>query len=222
MRRSPFVILATIWLVPVSVGAQPLLGLAFKGGPNAATLTREYRVNRYGFTGGVAGYLQWPLASRFSLAGQMDLLYTPRGAKGVFEGEYFGRFRQRYWDVIIAARPEMQFDPAEVYLLLGAGLNVLLSANQEDASGMKVENNLSRLDVSLLVGAGIALNLPRQNLGPFRLDTVFLEARHDRGFTDTDPADGDSKNRNTSLMLGVSFVVGAGADVQLAAAASTK
>lgn len=209
MKITSFVI-AILWLIPLSARAQPEFGLALKSGPNAATLAKSYRVNRYGFSGGIAGYLQWPLSSRFSLAGQVDLLYTPRGSEVIFDGQYIGRSRYRYSDITVVARPEVRFGPASVYLLLGGGLNFLLSATQEDASGMKrdITGLLNRVDVALLVGAGVALHLPRQKLGPFRLGTVFLEARHARGLVETDTIDGVSKNRASSLMIGVSFSLG--------------
>jgi hypothetical protein len=62
--------------------------------------------------------------------------------------------------------------------------------------------------VALLAGAGIALHLPRRGLGPFHLGSVFLEARHDRGLIGTDTV-GGFKNRSSSLLLGLSFVLGA-------------
>ena len=140
----------------------------------------------------------------------MDLLYTPRGSEAVFEGEYLGKTRQHYFDIAIAVRPEARIGPASVYLLLGGGLNILLSAHKEDASGMGVNitDALSRYDVALLGAAGVALQLPHRELGPLRLDTIFLEARHDRGLIETDDVNEDFKNRTTSLMVGLSLVLG--------------
>jgi hypothetical protein len=71
-----------------------------------------------------------------------------------------------------------------------------------------ITSDLRRIDVALLAGAGIALHLPLQELGPFQLGTVFLEARHDMGLIDTDPVNGGFKNRTSSLMLGLSLLVG--------------
>ena len=205
MKIILIIILMPIVTRPVSAG--PDLSLSFKGGLNAATLAKDYRVNRYGISGGLSGHSRWLLTDRFSLGGQMDLLYSPRGAEVVFEGRLQGKFRQHYFDVTVAARPEMTFGMARFYLLLGGGVNFLASANKENAAGAKedITDGLRRVDVALLAGAGAALRLPRHGLGPFRLGTVFIEGRHDRGLMGIDPVTGGVKNRNTSLMLGLSF-----------------
>jgi hypothetical protein len=195
---------------PVSASAEPELGIELKGGPNAATLAEPHRFNRYGFSGGLAGHVQWPLVDRLYLAGQVELLYTPRGSEAILDNEPLGKSRQHYLDLMVAARPEARLGPGSVYLLLGGGLNVLLSANKENAAGVKqdITGDLHRLDVALLVGVGGALRLPRRDLGPFRLSMVFFEARHDVGLIDSDAVNGGYKNRTSSLMLGISFVVG--------------
>jgi hypothetical protein len=203
-------IAAACWLAPSSSRAEPdELSIAFKGGPNAATQAETYRVNRYGFSGGLSGELKWPLLDRFLLGGQIELLYTPRGAEVVFEGEHVGKLREHYFDLTVAARPEARLGWASVYLLLGGGLNLLVSANKDDAAGagQDITDGLHRVDVSLLGAAGVALHLPSRELGPFRLGTVFIEARHDIGLLDVDLT-GGFKNRTSSLMLGLSFVVG--------------
>jgi hypothetical protein len=212
-------IITSICLAPLYAKAEPELGIAFKGGPNAATLAHDFRVNRYGFSGGLAGHLRWPLLERFSLAGQVELLYTPRGAEVVFEGVTQGKIRQHYFDVMFAARPEVQLNPVSIYLLLGGGINLLASANDENASGVPrdVTGDLHRIDVALLAGAGVALRLPRRELGPFRLGTVFLEARHDRGLIDIDTANLGFKNRTSSVMLGLSLAVGGSASPAMTA-----
>lgn len=206
--KSLFIIIF-VWLIPLSSQADPELNVAFKGGPNVATLAHDNRDTRYGFSGGLATHLQWALADRFSLAGQIELLYTPRGAKAISGGNYLGQVREYYFDIMVAARPQVRLGPASVYLLLGGGLNLLVSANKENASGAKqdITDGLRRIDVALLGGAGVALHLPRGELGPFQLGTVFLEARHDIGLVDTDPMAGGYKNRTSSLMLGLSFVL---------------
>jgi hypothetical protein len=208
MRRLASLIL----LIPVSAAAGPELGLAFKGGPNAATLSEEYRVHRYGFSGGLATHLRWPLADRTSLAAQTELLYTTRGSEIVSEGYYQGRSRETYLDLMVAARPEVKLGRASLYALLGGGLCFLLNANKENSFGTKedITEGLRQFDLALLVGAGIALHLPRRGLGPFRLDTLLLEVRHDRGLIDSDPVVGGYKNRSSSLMLGLSFVLTSG------------
>jgi len=200
--------------LPFEAGAEPEPGLALKGGFNAATLAHDYRVHRYGVSGGAAGYLRWSLGDRLSLAGQLDLLYTPRGANAVFDGELQGRSRQRYFDVTLAARPEMRLGRVSIYLLLGVGVNRLLSAEKESISGSRddITNELYRIDVALLGGAGVALHLPRHGLGPFRLGTIFLEARHDHGLLDTDKVNGGFKNRSSSLMAGLSFAIASGSE----------
>lgn len=196
-------------LAPLSASAAPELSVAPKGGPNSATLAENFRVNRYGFSGGLAGYIQWPLVDRFFIASQMELLYTTRGAETILEGEYLGRSREHYFDLMVAARPEARLGWASVYLLLGGGLNLLVSANKDDAAGegQDITGDLHRVDVALLGAAGVALHLPRHELGPVRLGTVFLEARHDIGLLDTDAVNGGFKNRTSSLMLGLSFVM---------------
>lgn len=202
-------ILMFVWSIPWSAGAEPERGVALKGGLNAATLAEDYRVNRYGLSGGLAGHLRWPLGERFSLAGQMELLYSPRGAETIMEGAYLGRSRRHYFDVTVAARPEARLGRTSVYLLLGGGVNLLASANKENAFGVKVDStgDLHRADVALLIGVGATLQLPRRELGPFRLDAIFLEGRHDRGLLNGDAVNGGFKNRASSLMLGLSFAL---------------
>jgi hypothetical protein len=206
--RSLVIILLCLLIHPL-VYAEPELGIALKGGPNAATLAEENRVNRYGFTGGLAGYLKHSIAERVSLAVQTDLLYTPRGAEAIFEGEYLGKSRYHYFDIIISARPAVRFDSIDIYLLLGGSIDLLLSANKENASGVKedITDILRRIDVALLGGVGIALHLPRRGLGPLRLGTVFLEGRYDYGLIETDSASGGFKNRSMCLMLGLSLAL---------------
>jgi hypothetical protein len=111
---------------------------------------------------------------------------------------------------MVAARPQVRLGPASVYLLLGGGLNLLVSANKEGASGAEqdITDGLRRIDVALLGAAGVALHLPHRGAGSFRIGTVFLEARHDVGLVDTDAIADGYKNRTSSLMLGFSFVVG--------------
>jgi hypothetical protein len=196
-------------LRPSLAGAEPELGVALKGGLDTATLSNDRRGSRCGFSGGLSSHLQWTFTDRFSMAGQIDLLYTPRGAEVIFDGVSQGALRQHYFDVVVAARPEARLGRAGVYLLLGGGLNFLVSASDEDASGMSrdVTDDLRRRDVALLVGAGVALHF-RQGHRPIRLGAVFLEGRHDHGLIDIDPMDGGFKNRTSSLMLGLSFALG--------------
>lgn len=184
--------------------------LALKGGPNVATLAHDNRDNRYGFTGGLSGDLQWSISDRFLLGGQIDLLYTPRGANAVFDGVMEGASREHYIDLMLAGRPEARFGAMGVYLLIGGGLNFLMSANKDDAagSGQDITADLHRIDVALLVGAGIALRLSNKESGSLHLGTIFMEARHDIGMLDTDAVNGGFKNRTSSLMLGLSFAVG--------------
>jgi hypothetical protein len=200
---------AILLLSSPSRAQPPELTIALKGGGNAATQDESYRVNRYGFSGGLSGDLKWSLIDRFLLAGQIELLYTPRGAEAIVQGEHVGKVREYYFDLTIAARPEARLGWASVYLLVGCGLNLLVSANKDDAAGtaQDITSGLHRIDVALLGAVGVALHLPHRELGPFHLGTVFLEARHDIGLLDVD-ASGGFKNRTSSLMLGLSFVVG--------------
>jgi len=128
----------------------------------------------------------------------------------VFGGAKQAESREYYFDLVAAARPGVQLGPVNGYLLLGGGVNFLLSANKENVSGSKqdITGDLHRIDVALLGGLGVAFHLPHRDLRPFRLGTIFLEARHDIGLIDTDKANGGYKNRTSSLMLGLSFVVG--------------
>lgn len=210
VRMKRALIITLVWLAPFSSYAEPDFGIALKGGANAATLARENRFSTYGVTGGLAGNLQWPFDDRFSVGAQTELLYTPRGAEARADGEYLGIVRENYLDLIIAARPEARFGRFSVYLLLGAGVDFLLNAEQENASGAKqdITESLRRIDVALLAGAGFALHLPQSELGRFRLDTIFLEARHDHGLIDGDEVNGGFKNRTSSLMLGLSLAIG--------------
>lgn len=200
-------------IAPVYAG--PQAEVAVKGGPNNSNTTNDSTVDlhsRYGLSGGLTGVLRWPFVDRYSVAGQMEFLYAPRGTRVSFEGEELGKLRYHYVDVTLAARPEVRLGPARIYLLLGAGLNLLMSASLEVPSGAKSDatDDLHRVDVALIAGAGVALHLSRREVGPFRFSSVFLEARHDHGLLDTDAVNGGFKNRASSLMLGVSLALSSG------------
>lgn len=196
-------------MIPSLGSAGPEVGLLFKGGPAAATVAEDNRYNRYGFSGGLGGHLQWPVIDPLSLAGQIELLYTQRGAKAVVGGEYLGRIRAHYLDLTTAVRPMARLGPVSIYLLLGGEVSFLSSANKEvvGSGTTDITGELRRLDVALLGGAGVALHLPGRRLGPFRLGTAFVEARYDYGLIDTDAINGGYKNRTSSLMLGLAFVL---------------
>lgn len=206
---------AAINSVIAPVYAGPQAEAALKGGPNISTTTEDGTLDlhsRYGFSGGLAGGLRRPLVDGYFLAGQIEFLYTPRGTRATFEGEELGKLRYHYLDVILAVRPEARLGPITVYLLLGAGLDLLMNASIESPSGMKADitDDLHRVDVALLAGAGVALPLSRGEGGALRFSTVFLEARHDHGLLDTDAVNGGFKNRASSLMLGVSLALSSG------------
>lgn len=204
------IIMMTVLCLTSRIGhAEPALQIAVKGGPNAATLDHDFRVNKYGVSGGVSGNAQWPVADRFSLGGQLELLYTPRGAETVFEGEHVGELRDHYLDLALMARPAERLGPVSFYLLLGGSLNLLLSASKDDAAGagQDVTSGLHRVDVALLGGIGAALHFSHHDPGPLHLGTVFVEVRHDIGLLDVDLG-GGFKNRTSSAMLGVSFDLG--------------
>jgi hypothetical protein len=146
----------------------------------------------------------------------MALLYMPRGTESISQmtGEYLGTYRQHYFDIAVAIRPEVRIGSVDVYLLLGGSWSILLNAYSVDYMGRKDDRDFRPHDVALLAGLGGALRLPPHRLGPFRLGTVFLEARYDRGLLDFARADDLSlRNRASSLMLGVSFALGSKAAV---------
>lgn len=195
-----------------TVHAQPQLDISIKSGLDNAYTTgaTTSKAHIYGFSGGLASYLRWSLSRRVSLGVQVDLLYTPRGIHFVESGERVALRRQHYIDVGAMVRPEVDIGPFDVYALLGASWNILLHAKLENFSPPReddVTSFVSRHDLALAVGAGIAVRLPRHQLGPFRFDAVFLEARHDRGLIDI-ATSSDVRNRATSLLLGVSFAFG--------------
>ena len=215
MNRLAIIII--LLCLPRLSEAQPELSLSLKAGSNAAVWDREHHEHNYGFCGGLAGDLRWPLGARFSLGAQMALLYMPRGTESIdpTTGEFVATFRQHYFDIAVAIRPEARVGPVDVYLLLGGSWSILLmNAYSVDYLGRKDDRDFRRHDMALLAGLGGALHLPSHRLGPFRLGTVFLEARYDRGLLDFLPDDGSAKNRTTSLMLGVSFALGSKAATQ--------
>ena len=196
-------------LLPTVSRADPELRLAVKGGPNTATQDHDLRDSRNGISGGVSGGLQWALLDPLSLGGQLELLYTPRGSETVVQGESVGKVREHYVDLTATVRPELGLGPASVYLLLGGGLDLLVSAKKDDAggTGQDITSGLHRIDVALVGAAGVAVHLPHKEESTLRLGTIFLEARHDIGLLDVDLG-GGFKNRTSSLMLGLSLVLG--------------
>jgi hypothetical protein len=213
MKRLALIIV--LLCLPRLSEAQPEPSLSLKAGPDAAVWDREHHEHNYGFSGGLAGDLRWPFGARFSLGAQMALLYMPRGTEQFSPntGEFLATYRQHYFDIAVAIRPEARVGSVGVYLLLGGSWSILLNANVVDEMGRKNDRDFRRHDVALLAGLGGALHLPPHRLGPFRLGTVFLEARYDRGLLDFVRGDNSAKNRTTSLMLGVSFALGSKAAV---------
>jgi hypothetical protein len=198
------------YLVPEPANAENETGLLVKAGGNAAILAEDHRYNIYGLTGGIAGYLRHTLGGQFSLGGQIDLLYTPRGAKVMDGSDYLGQSRLNYIDTALSLQPHMQFGAISIYLVIGGELSFLLNADKENASGahLDITADLRKIDVALLGGAGVAWHLGNSATSTFRIDAVSLEARHDIGLLDTDMVNGGFKNRSSSLMLGLSFVLG--------------
>jgi hypothetical protein len=209
MKQNLIVGISALFLYSNS-HADSELNLVIKGGPDAATLEHDNRENRYGFSGGISAYSRSQATERLFAGAQLELLYTQRGAEIVLDGMKEGESRSHYMDLVLAVRPGIRLGPADIYLLLGGSLSYLIVANKS-VSGMNqdITGDLHRIDVALLAGAGLALHLPRQDLGPLHLGTVFLEARHDIGLLDTDAVNGGYKNRSSSLMLGLSFILGA-------------
>jgi hypothetical protein len=211
MKQLSFILLLNFVSLPTRLGhADSGLHIGIKGGLDAATFDHENRENRHDFTGGVAGYLQRSMFEGLSLAGQLEFQYTPRGATVVADDLKQGELHLYYVDIVAAIRPGMQLGPMSVYLLLGGGLNLLASATEESTSGSKQDatGDIHRIDLALLAGAGIGVRVPRQTLGPFHLDTVFLEARHDIGLLDISRDSSGFKNRTSSVMLGLTFAAG--------------
>lgn len=206
MDRLAFVIIVLCLARPSE--AQPELSVSLKAGPDAAVWDRAHHEHTYGFTGGAAGDLLWPVGSRLSLGGQLAMLYVPRGTEFIDQitGESLGPVRQHYFDVSAALRPQARVGSFSAYFLLGGSWSILVDAYSDTR-----DLTFRRHDVALLVGLGGALHLPSRRLGPFRLGTVFLEARYDRGLLDfTHEDDSSAKNRTTSLMFGISFALGSG------------
>lgn len=201
------ILIMNLLLVSQRVEAEPRIGASLKGGLDAATLAEANRSNRYGFTGGASGYVLQSLTDSFFVAGQLDLLYTSRGADVVSDGKSLGQTRLQYFDILFSARPEKRFGSMSIYLLVGGGLNILLNASQVDSLGgeQDIIDGLHRVDVELLGGAGVTLQLPRKGFRPVYLGAVFLEARHDYGLIGIDAVNGGFMNRTSSLMLGLSF-----------------
>src|SRR5579872_4889282 len=144
-----WLIIATLGLFASPSWAQPSeTDVALKGGDNAATLTQDNRDNRYGFSGGIFGHMQWSFNDRISLGGQAELLYTPRGAEAVLDGMTQGQFREHYVDFMLAVRPEVRFGAMGIYLLAGGGLNFLIRANKDQGAGTEqdITEGLHRLD----------------------------------------------------------------------------
>lgn len=202
-------ILSSLSLFAVRSSAESELDISAKGGLNAATLDHDNRVNRYGFSGGLSGALQQRLADQLFLGGQLELLYTPRGAEIVVDGVTQGESREHYIDLSLAVRPEVRFNSVRIYLLLGGSIDFLVSANKDNILGTMedITSGLRRIDVALLGGLGVAIGLSHHEPGPFHVSSIFLEARHDIGLLDTDPVSGGFKNRTSSIMLGLSFTI---------------
>jgi hypothetical protein len=199
--------LLLIWLAPAPASADAYAGISIKGGLTGAKYNLRHRFNRYGASGGIAGYLGLPLAGRFSLGGQLEVLYTPRGTQVFFGGVYGGQTRLHYYDVAITARLEARLGQGKLYLLLGGSRNRLVNADDWSALGthQDITHLFHRTDVALRTGIGIAWPFPRQVLEPFRHGGVFLEANHDRGMTDIDVVGYGIRNRSASLMVGLTF-----------------
>src|SRR5262245_37855488 len=123
-------LIVVLFCLPRLSEAQPELSLSLKAGPNAAIWDREYHEHNYGFSGGLAGDLRWSFGARFLLGAQLALLYMPRGTEQFdpFTGEFLATFRQHYFDIAVAIRPEARVGSVGVYLLLGGSWSILLKA----------------------------------------------------------------------------------------------
>jgi hypothetical protein len=193
-----------------SISADTEADIALKGGLNSSIFAHENRESISGFSGGLEAHLEKPFVDHVSLGGQIELIYSQRGAEVVVGGQHLARSREHYMDLTAAVRPQLQFGPIHLYVVLGGGLDFLVHATTVDLSRVEqdVTDELHRFDIELLGAAGVAVALPRHTLGPLRLDTIFAEAREDVGLLKVDDDTG-SKNRTTSVMLGLSFAVAA-------------
>jgi hypothetical protein len=190
--------------------AESELGVGVLAGANTATLDEANREGRLGFSAGLSGGVQQALGDRFALGEQLELLYTPRGAKVVDETGFRGESREHYIDATLTVHPGMRVHSFSAYLVLGASLDVLLSANKRTAIGspQDITDDLHRIDVAVLGGLGVAWRLGSPAGSSFRPGAISLEVRHDIGLIDSDAVNGGFKNRTTSVMLGVSFLLG--------------
>jgi hypothetical protein len=207
MKKLILVVLA-VSLGSAPAHADPYAGVSLKGGIAGAKFNRPHRHNRYDTTGGAAGHLGWQLTGRFSLAGQLELLYTPRGTQVTF---YYpppsANSLHRYFDVAITARPEVRLGPGSLYLLLGASRNHLISADvwRATTGHSEVTHLVRETDVALRAGIGAVWPLPRHTPSAFHRLSVFLEASHDRGMIDLDLYGLGVRNRTSSVMAGLTF-----------------
>jgi Outer membrane protein beta-barrel domain len=210
MRRRWIVAIALTWLMPLRGNAETAGEIGAIAGVNAATLDHQDRESRLGFSGGIFGGMQHAFDERWGFGERLELLYTPRGADTASGGVALGQLREHYVDLALALHPELRFGALSAYAVLGGSLDILLSANKHSTGGPTeyITGDVSRVDVAILTGIGVAWRLGGRGAGTLQPGAISLEVRHDIGLLELDPVNDGFKNRTTSVMLGVSFLLG--------------
>ena len=212
--KAPFmkttcIIVSMLTILGLATGARADSSWFIQGGVDGAKFNQDYRTNKYGLLAGVGGHIGKPLSERLLLGGQLELSYVQRGTKAVVNDVLQSNIRLHYLDATLLARPTVRFDQVGAYALLGAGICVLMSANDKNENGMSQDiiDSLHRIDASLVMGAGMMFRPVAKSQGPLRIDSFFVEARYELGLVDVDTADLGFKNRTLALLLGVAFAL---------------
>jgi hypothetical protein len=132
-----------------------------------------------------------------------------RGSNAVVDDVLQSSTRLHYLDASLLARPTLRFDQVGAYVLLGAGVCILMSANSKNRDGMTqdVSDYFHRIDTALVMGAGAMFRPFTKKQGALRVNALFVEARYELGLVDVDPEDLGFKNRTLALLLGVSIAL---------------
>jgi hypothetical protein len=206
MKRVSGILLATIVIIMAHDDAEGQLfsriDLGGKVGLAVATEvepgTEEFVVKSASKTGVSVGGIGCYYIHKL-LAVQVELLFSTKGTRYVFNDMPDGKVDSYYIDLPLLAKFQMplgiQVDP---YLLLGAGFGILLRAIGENADGSRgdVTKYTSTLDIGPILGVGGAYVLGRRG-------SISFEARYFRGLTTLDAAgEKDFYNRTFTFMLG--------------------
>lgn len=204
-------VFAVFVLLCLAMDATADTSFLVKVGVDAAKFNQEDRTNKYGLSAGVGGHVDRSFNRGVVLGGQLEVSYVQRGSDAVVNDNLQSSIRMHYLDWVLTARPAMRFGVVEPYVLLGAGLCVLMNAKNRNDSNVTedITGNLHRVDVLLAMGAGVAYRPFAVRSSGFGLDALFIEARYERGLVDIDTMDLGIENRNAALLLGASFALGA-------------